>query len=400
MKRVNARDTCQTELKEGENISELSGKLGTENKENKLMKSVLENDKDAIDDGKLISDAINQGLNSLSPDLMFEQIVKNYSIANQIYGPSLIRLISGYNPDYVKKNINIPEFRKELKRRLKENIEKLKDKDLLDNDNCISEDGVTLASLVTYFEELDKLIPKGILGGREYRKTSIYGGKGGVREFKNGDRYRDIALKKSIKLAIRRNHKKLLVDDLKVFERESKGQCYIIYGLDASGSMKGKKLGACKRAGIALAYKAIEEKDKVGLIAFGSEVKESVLPTNDFSMLLREIVRIKASRQTDIVSTIRKSIDMFPNEDITKHLILITDALPNIGENPEKKTLQEISLAKDKGITISLIGIKLDKKGKELAKKIVELGQGRLYVVNNVEDVDKVVLEDYYWYST
>ena len=33
--------------------------------------------------------------------------------------------------------------------------------------------------------------------------------------------------------------------------------------------MKGPKIGACKRAGIALAYKAIEEKDKVGLIVFG-----------------------------------------------------------------------------------------------------------------------------------
>ena len=37
----------------------------------------------------------------------------------------------------------------------------------------------------------------------------------------------------------------------------------IIYGLDASGSMKGNKLKAAKKAGIALAFKAIEEKNTV-----------------------------------------------------------------------------------------------------------------------------------------
>ena len=53
-------------------------------------------------------------------------------------------------------------------------------------------------------------------------------------------------------------------------------------------------------------------------------------------------------------------------------------------------------MAKNKGITISLIGIKLDKKGESLAKDIVSLGEGRFYVVRDLEEIDKVVLEDYY----
>ena len=54
-------------------------------------------------------------MSAFTPDLMFEQLVQNYSLAKQIYGESIIRLISGYEPDYVKKNIGIPEFKKELK---------------------------------------------------------------------------------------------------------------------------------------------------------------------------------------------------------------------------------------------------------------------------------------------
>ncbi len=387
---------AEQQIHEKEEIEELTGKLSTQELENKLMKSVLENDKETIEKGKLISDSINQGLSSFTPDLIYQQLVKNYSIAEHIFGPSLLKLATGYNPDYIKKNINIPEFQKELRFRLQKNIERLKEDGLLGKDNEITDKGIELASLVMYFEELDKLVPKGILGEKIHKRASVYGAKEDTRIYKKSDRYKDLAIKKSAKLAIRRGHKKLEEKDLKVYERQSRGQSYIIYALDASGSMKGAKIDACKRAGIALAYKAIDERDKVGLIVFGSEIKTIVKPTQDFSYLLKNIAAARASMETDIVATLRKAIELFPNDNITKHLILITDALPTVGEEPEKDTLREVSIARNKGITISLIGINLNEKGKKLAEKIVELGQGKLYIIKDVENVDSVVLEDYY----
>ncbi len=384
------------EVKELGKAEEIQGKLSFQQLEDKFMHSVLENDKKVIDSGKLISDAINQGMSSFSPDLMFEQLVRNYTLAKQIYGESIIRLVSGYEPDYIKKNIGIPEFQRELKEKIQEKIQHLKDDGFVEKDNSLSEKGVELASLVLYFEELDKIVPKGIIGEKTSKRTFTYGEKENSRAYKKGDRYRDIALKKSIKLAIRRGHKNFDSKDLQVFEKQSKGQTYIIYGLDASGSMKGRKIEACKKAGIALAYKAINEKDKVGLIVFGSDVREFIEPTLDFTRLLKEITKIRASKETDIVSTLQKAIELFPSDIVTKHLILITDALPTKGDTPEKSTLEEASIARSKGITISLIGISLDEKGKKLAEKIVELGEGRLYAVRNLENVDKIVLEDYY----
>ena len=384
------------ELKQLSKAEEITGKLTFQQLEDKFLHSVLENDKKIIDSGKLISDAINQGMSSFSPDLMFEQLVKNYKIAKQIYGESLIRLVSGYEPDYINKNIGIPEFQRELKEKIQQKIQELKEQGFLHKDNSLSEKGIELASLVLYFEELDKIVPKGIIGEKISKKTYVYGEKENARLYKKGDRYRNIALKKSVKLALRRGHSHFDRKDLQVYEKQSKGQTYIVYALDASGSMKGKKIEACKKAGIALAYKAINEKDKVGLIVFGSEIKEVIEPTLDFTRLLKEITKIRASKETDIVSTLQKAIELFPNEDITQHLILITDALPTKGDEPEKSTLEEASIARSKGITISLIGINLDEKGKKLAEKIVELGEGRLYVVRNLENVDRIVLEDYY----
>ena len=116
------------ELKELGKAEELTGKLAFQQLEDKFMHSVLENDKKIIDSGKLISDAINQGMSSFTPDLMFEQLVKNYAMAKQIYGESIIRLISGYEPEYIKKNIGIPEFQKELKEKIQERLSSLRKK--------------------------------------------------------------------------------------------------------------------------------------------------------------------------------------------------------------------------------------------------------------------------------
>lgn len=390
------RGNFPAHVKEFSKAEEIQGSLSFQDLEDKFMHSVLENDKKTIDEGKLISDAINQGMGSFTPDLMFEQLVKNYSIAKQIYGESLIRLVSGYEPDYIKRNAGVPEFQKELRERINQKMKELKEQGFIGREHEITNKGYEMASLVLYYQELDNITPKGLAGERFHKKASHYGEKEGFRNFRKGERYRDIALKRSVKTAIRRGHSKIGLEDLQVYEKQSKGETYLIYALDASGSMKGRKIESCKKAGIALAYKAISEKDKVGLIVFGSDIRTAIEPTNDFTMLIMEITKIRASKETDIVSTIRKSIELFPSGNMSKHLILITDALPTAGKDPERETLEEASLARSKGITISVIGIDLDRKGKELAEKIAELGNGRLYIAMNSENIDQIILEDYY----
>jgi len=375
---------------------ELQGKLASQNEEDKLMKSVLQNEKSSIEHGQLINEGINQGLHAFSPDLMFSQISKNFQLAKNLYGEKLLKLLTSYSPDFIKKNLNLPEFQRDLRIKIKERIKDLQYDEFLGKDGEISEKGMTLASLVLYTEELDHILPKGILGRKMHKKASHYGEKGETRNYRKGDRYKDFALKSSLKKAIRRGHKEITKNDLQVFERQSKGAVYIIYGLDASGSMKGEKLETAKKAGIALSHKATSEKDKVGLIVFGSEVKESVVPTQDFMELLKKITAIRAQKETNFTTMIEKAIELFPHVKATKHLVVLTDALPTVGDEPEKETLKHIAIAKNAGITISLIGINLDKKGAALARKITEVGDGRLYQVKSLEDMDRIILEDYY----
>lgn len=377
-------------------LEELEGKLKLDQVDEKLMHSVLENDKEKIDEGNILQESINRGIGAFTPDLMFERFVKNYRMTRSIMGESLVRAISGYDPEYIDKNIGIPEFQRELKDRIEEKVEQMKRDKVIDKEGLITEKGIELASVVLYVQELDNILPRGIQGERIHKKRSVHGDKIDVRNYRKGDRYKDVAIKTSVKTAIRRGHDRLRKEDLKTFERGSKGEVYIVYGLDASGSMKGDKIGTCKKAGVALAYKAMKNKDKVGLIVFGTEIEKTVEPTDDFSRILKSITKVKAAAETDIALTINKSIEMFPNTEVTKHLLLLTDALPTKGEDPEKATLEATAIARAAGITISLIGINLDEKGKKLAEKMIEIGDGKLYRVKDLGELDKIVLEDYY----
>ncbi len=390
------KDTEHADITKFSAIEELEGKLKFEDIEEKLMHSVLENDQMAIDEGMVIEEALNRGIGAFNPDMMFEKLVKNFTMTKSIFGEALIRAVSGYDIDYLDKNIGIPEFQRELKRKIKERLDQFKKDKVLNKEGIITDTGIELASLIMCINELDNLVPKGISGERIHKKNSLYGTKQDVRNYRKGDRYKDFAIKQAVKTAIRRKHTEVMPEDFKTHERQSKGEVYLVYALDASGSMKGDKIGVCKKAGVALAYKAIKERDKVGLIVFGTEVKEAINPTHDFSLLLNSITRVKASAETDIAGTITRAVEMFPRTEATKHLLILSDALPTKGDDPEKATLEASAQARAAGITISVIGINFDTKGKKLAEKMVEIGKGRLYIVKDLKEIDKLVLEDYY----
>ncbi|MFO7710915.1 MAG: VWA domain-containing protein [Candidatus Woesearchaeota archaeon] len=389
-------DIGDQEMQPSSAAEEAEGSLEFQAEEDKLMHSVLEHDDNTVKDGKLLSDVLNQGFSSFTPDMMFDSLTKDFATAKQIYGEKLIRLVTGYDANYVRKNINIPEFQRELNERMQKKAEDLKKEGYFDASNQMTDKGVYLASLILYTEELDNLIPKGIFGEKVHKQTHNDGVIDNTRLFRKGDSYRDLAMRSSLRQAIKRQHKNLQKEDLRVDEKKSKGSINIIYAMDASGSMKGKKIEAAKKAGIALAFKAIEKNDPVGLIVFGTEIKETIEPTLDFRKILRKITPVTAAKQTNLTDTIRKAVTLFPRGKATKHLTLLTDAVPTVGEDPNQEVLEAVSLARNSGITVSLIGINLDKDAISFAEKITSIGEGKLFVLRDLENLDKIILEDYH----
>lgn len=383
------------EVHDLEEIDEIHGSLSSQWQEDKLMHSVMEGDKRTIEDGKLIAESINRGLGSLTPDLMLKNLVTNYGSAKQLYGERLLRLVTGYEPSSLERNVRVPEFQKELRAALTKNIERLKDEEFLDKEGNVADRGLSLAALVMYTEELDNLMPHGIVGQRQRKERGPYGEHDELRPWRKGDKYRDLALRQTIRVALKHGRSAVVGEDLRAAPRTASGSVSVVLGLDASGSMRGNKIEMAKKAGIALAFRAVERKDNVGLIVFGKDVRESVAPMQHFGELLRRIAGVRAAAQTNFVGMIRKAIELFHGTRGTKHLVLLTDALPTVGEAPEKDTLQAVSEAMASGITLSIIGIQLTDEGKVLAEKMVRIGDGRLYVARQLGELDQLVLEDY-----
>ncbi|NOZ80153.1 MAG: VWA domain-containing protein [DPANN group archaeon] len=377
-------------------IEELQGKLSISDEDDKLMHSVMENDQQAVDDGNLIEESINQGLGGFTPNMFYEQLVKNYRNAEHLYGKRLLQIVTGYDPRYLKKNLKIPEFQRQVRQVMEDRFRQLKNDGLLNKDGAITDKGFAHTSWIVVLQELDNLLPRGYFGEKIRKRPFAYGLRDEIHDYRKGDLYKDLDVRRSVRKALLRHHGSLVPEDLQMYRRKAKGKVTIIFALDASSSMRGAKLRTCKRAGISLAFNATQNKDEVGIIVFGSDVKTSLEPTDDFSRLLHEIIRIRATTQTNIRATIDKAITLFPHENTTKHLVLLTDTQPTTGNKPRDDTLQAIGQARAAGITVSLVGISLDKEAEELAQKMVELGQGRLYSVSNLDDVGQVVLEDYY----
>ncbi len=372
-----------------EKVVNVHGSLASNPEEERLMRSVLEGKE--VDNGKLIRESINQGISRFNPDLIFENLVDNFRNAQKLYGKTLIREITGYNEDYLKKNLKIPEFRKILKKKIYERFKILNKEGILDKEGEITDLGYKIAALVLYMEELED-----IKAGEEKKKnkiTSSEGMKNEITAFSKDKRYRDIALKKSIRTAVRRNHKRLYVEDLKSYSRKKAGEREIILLLDASGSMKGKKIDSCRKAGIALAYKSFEQHDKVGLVVFSSGIQNKLKPVSDIAEILNTVARIKPSKETNIALAIATAREMF-SKKAGKHIILITDALPT--STSEEDVLKEVSISSTEKITISLIGIELNDRGIKLAKRISEISNGRFYLAKKDERLDRIVLLDYY----
>ncbi len=364
-----------------------------------LSESVLKNEKQAKEQGRIVNELFNQGLSSMQVDSLFSQMVQNPSNAQQIYGETLLRELTGYGGDSLRRNVKIPEFQRELKGRLKTKVRELEDSQILDEKGFLTEKAVEYGAYQLYIDELDSLVAHGIRGEHEHTFASNYGQRDESRPYKKGDSYKNVSVQKTIRKAIRRGDTQLQPEHLVVSQRQSKGEITMIYAIDSSGSMRGKKIQMAKKAGVALAYKASMKKDKVGLLVFAQTIQHTVAPTTNFSEIVESLTKIRVEKQTDIALAIKESFMVFGTTPGSKHLLILTDAQATVGKDPFKDALEQAEFAKSHDITISIVGVGIEKDVETFALELTVKTGGKLYNVSNLDDMDAIILQDYEEFS-
>ena len=368
-------------------------KLRQDNRDDKLLNDIIQTMKSKIDNDKILNDAINKNISSFTPDFAFEQMVKDYKTSRKLYGDTMIRELTGYDPNYIGRNISVPEFKRELKSKIQQNIERLKEDGLIDKDGFITDEGYEFSALASLDEDFD-IITKISGFGTKTTKKSGEQSFSNFRDFKKGDSFKHLSVKRSVKKALRRSKENISNHDLVSKDLKADSKINIIYCLDISGSMRGEKIKLAKRAGMILAYKAITNNDKIGVILFNNEVRGSLEPGSNFEIFLKKINNVRTQGETDITSCLDKAYEMFKGQN--NHLVLLTDGMQTRGKNPVNKVLASLGPLIERKVSVSFIGVNLADDGIAIAESIVNVSKGKLYQVKGLEGINDIIIEDYY----
>ena len=374
----------------------MDGSLDSQPDKERLAHTVLDVDTDSIEEGMLVQEAFNRSLSTFLPDMMFKELVTNYKNAKKLYGQTIIRELTGYDSRYVDKNIKIPEFQRELQKRLKDKADELHEEGILTKGGQFTKDSLIAAALFMIDEEF-KQAPLGYssYGEPSPKAANNQGERSDVRKYKKGDPYKDLAVRQSISRALKRGRTELSSNDLHSYDRESRQKINIIYALDTSGSMKGDKIRLAKKAGVSLAHRAIHDHNEVGLILFGHKIQTKVELTKDFFTFVQPLATCIPSNETDLGLAIETGIELLQGVTGIKHIVLLTDGLHTTSKDPRKAVMEQVGLAQHQDISISVVGINLDTLGLEMAEDIVDMSQGNLYAVQDLKDVGGIIIADY-----
>ena len=387
------KDVDIDSLHEGE---QLDGKLAPSKDEDKLANSVLDVDLDHIDEGMLVDAAFNSTHGTFMPDMMFKDMVRNFKNAKKLYGETFIRQVSGYDPRFIEKNIRVPEFQRELEKAVEAKASDLQEKGLLKKGGKFTDQALLTAALCMIDQEFERSKDKlSDLGEQVHVAADTAGEKSSSRPYKKGDVFNRVDLKRSLQKALRRGRRSLAYEDLESFDREARQKVNIVYALDCSGSMKGKKLSLAKKAGVALAHRAMKDRNKVGLVLFDKEVRFKGDLSSDLLSFVRPLVEVLPGNETDLAVAIKEARSILFSAKGIKHIVLLSDGVHTTTARGKQAVLDQVLQAKTQDMSISIVGIRLDDEGFALAREIVDLSNGSLLAANDLDEVGGLVIADY-----
>lgn len=233
-----------------------------------------------------------------------------------------------------------------------------------------------------------------------------------IRRYSSGDVFRDISIRHTLKEIVKQ--KKSMSDvrssDFRVFLKQPRKQSDIVLCLDTSGSMGFQhKLMYARLAAAGLVHAAIENKDRVGMVAFNDHghVTVPIMEKNTDSLIDR-IAGLSARGNTNIGDGIKCSSELLFHDHShnQKYIILITDGQPTaISERTftRLKVLKERDLTEESAILetrqatargVSVSAIHIAGKGEASSgfiRSIAQIGKGKIRRISSPDDLKTIL---------
>lgn len=219
--------------------------------------------------------------------------------------------------------------------------------------------------------------------------------------------FRDISVRQTFRHLVKqqRKLKDVRKNDFRTFVRQNKSRMNLALCIDVSGSMgKQSKISFAKLAAAAMTRAAIEEGDKVGIVAFNNYGKIIMPLAERMDSIINSLMTLKACHNTNIGDGIKRARELLlhTRDGNQKYIILFTDGEPTATTREaiknlsidggkiigEEYALEEAKKTASKGIKILVLFVA---EGNEMSKKFVKtlakIGGGFLYEVAAAEDL-------------
>ena len=178
---------------------------------------------------------------------------------------------------------------------------------------------------------------------------------------------------------------------LEMTPRQKKESLALMLVVDASGSMA-NYIGPYQKIQLALegvraSIRALDDEDRVGVIAFAAKIRMDRPPTTAHEEMLREVGKLRPGSGTKMYPALEKAHERLQTVDAKqKHILLLSDGKSEGDFIPLAKRI-----AADK-MTLSTIAI--GDADRALMKAIAEAGGGGYRDVRNISELPKIMADE------
>ncbi|NRA96323.1 MAG: VWA domain-containing protein, partial [Planctomycetes bacterium] len=164
----------------------------------------------------------------------------------------------------------------------------------------------------------------------------------------------------------------------------------VVFVLDRSGSMQGKKIEQAKAA-LKFLVERLGPDDRFNLVTYSSNVDvyaPQLTKGGDVSDVITFIDAVQPGGGTDIQSALAKALGQFDGTERTNQIIFLTDGLPTAGERDHRKISAHIKKTNLKGARVIAFGVGHDVNGAFLDRLAVQNHGLSEYVLptDNIEE--------------
>lgn len=171
----------------------------------------------------------------------------------------------------------------------------------------------------------------------------------------------------------------------------------LIFTVDVSGSMAREDRLELVKSALQLLIGQLDERDRIGLVVYGSNGEVLLEPTGDHGSIRRAIDRLTPGGSTNaeegLVLAYRLADRYYRRGEINR-VILCSDGVANVGRTGPDSILAGIGESARRGIELTTVGFGMGNYNDVLMEQLADRGNGQYAYVDSLAEARKVFVEN------